>query len=68
MVYRVNVQLVLDVDCEAEAFDAVNEILREQQRHFFATSCLVDYRTETPQSDPAISLGNYILDSRLHIG
>lgn len=40
----VTVQLVLA--CESEqAADAVNEILREQQRTFSPHSCLMDYAT-----------------------
>ena len=38
-----NVTLLLDVESEDEAFDAMNEILREQQRSFSSSSCLIDY-------------------------
>lgn len=43
MTMIVTVQLLLDVSDDDEAADAVNEILREQQRDFVATSCLIDY-------------------------
>ncbi|MDN7537062.1 hypothetical protein [Burkholderia cenocepacia] len=42
-----NVMLVLD--CSAnEAADAVNEMLRDQQRKFAASSCLLDYAFAGP--------------------
>lgn len=44
MAYRATVELLLDVNSEAEACDAVAEILRENTRKFVATSCLVDWR------------------------
>lgn len=43
MGYLVKVALALDVDSDAEAYDAVNEILRGQQRDFSSDSCLLDY-------------------------
>ncbi len=39
----VTVTLALDVTSEEEAYDAVNEILREHQRHFAPGSSLLDY-------------------------
>lgn len=59
MAYRVFVQLVLDVSSDAECFDAANEILREQQRHFVGTSCLIDYRVGNPEYDAEICLADY---------
>lgn len=41
--YRVTVEVILDVDDEGSACDAVNEILRDQQRSFAPQSCLLDY-------------------------
>ncbi|QOX80804.1 hypothetical protein FY034_17420 (plasmid) [Trichlorobacter lovleyi] len=46
MAYLVKITLALDVDSDAEAADAVNEILREQQRSFTPTSCLLDYSND----------------------
>jgi hypothetical protein len=40
-----SVELLLDVSAD-EGADGVNELLRELQRHFTSTSCLVDYRIE----------------------
>lgn len=40
------ITLALDVNSEAEVCDAVNEILREQQRSFTPTSCLLDYQID----------------------
>lgn len=40
-----SVELLLDVSPD-EGPDGVNELLRELQRHFTSTSCLVDYRIE----------------------
>ncbi len=41
----VTVELVLDVETENEATDAVNEILREEQRSSFSPdSRLIDYQ------------------------
>lgn len=41
----VNVQLLLDVESENEALDAVNEILREEQCSSFAPEArLIDYQ------------------------
>jgi hypothetical protein len=37
------VTLILNVPTMAEACDAANEILREQQRDFAPGSCLLDY-------------------------
>lgn len=37
------VRLLLDVEDDAEAADAVNEILREEKRDFAPASCLIDY-------------------------
>ena len=42
------VSLVLDVSTGAEAADAANEILREQQRSFAPGSCLIDYGVQFP--------------------
>jgi hypothetical protein len=39
----ITVQLLLDVENEAQACDAANEILREQQRSWAPQSCLIDY-------------------------
>lgn len=44
MAYIVTVKLLLDVDSEAAAADAINEILREEQRDFAPESCLIDYQ------------------------
>lgn len=43
MMKLLTVHLALAVGCEAEAYDAANEILREQQRSFVPGSCLLDY-------------------------
>lgn len=40
-----SVELLLDVSAD-DGPDGVNELLRELQRHFTSTSCLVDYRIE----------------------
>ena len=43
----VSVKLVLDVETETEAADAVREILREEQRSSFSPdSRLIDYQVE----------------------
>jgi hypothetical protein len=57
--YRVTVELILDVDSDAEAYDAVNEILREHTRNFAPQSCLIDYATRDPRNDSAIELAEY---------
>jgi hypothetical protein len=47
MAFLITVQMLLDVEEDAEAFDGVNEILRDQQRHFQEpgrNSCLIDYQ------------------------
>lgn len=54
MAYITTVQLLLDVGSEAEAADAVGEILREQQRHFTPSSCLLDYRLHASDDMAAI--------------
>ena len=42
------VTLLLDVpDDDASCYDAVNEILRDQQRRFAPESCLIDYTIGT---------------------
>jgi hypothetical protein len=56
--YRITVELIVDVASEAEACDAANEILREQQRDFTEGSCLLDYCVLAPENcdwlgDPA---------------
>ena len=43
MAYLVTVTLALDVASEAEAADGTNELLRELQRSFTPSSCLLDY-------------------------
>jgi hypothetical protein len=47
----VTVILLLDVDDDASASDAVNEILREQQRCWAPDSCLIDYAIEATSVD-----------------
>ena len=42
--------MVLDVENDSEAYDAVNEILRGQQRPFAPDSCLLDYAISEPAS------------------
>jgi hypothetical protein len=54
----VTIQLALDVDNEAEAADAVNEILRDQQRVFSESSCLIDY-VQCEYSETSLSAENY---------
>lgn len=44
---KITVELLLDVEDDAEACDAMNEILREQQRIYTASSCLLDYQIVT---------------------
>lgn len=46
------VELLLDTSAD-DAADGVNELLRELQRHFTASSCLVDYRIEGFRAAPA---------------
>ena len=45
------VRLLLDVKSDAEAADAVNELLREEQRDFAPASCLIDYAQEPHFAD-----------------
>ena len=39
----ITVGLILDVDDDAEAYDAMNDILRDRQRCFAPSSVLLDY-------------------------
>jgi hypothetical protein len=48
---RVTIEMILDVPDDASAADAVNEILREQQRSFAPQSCLIDYAVDLPSED-----------------
>lgn len=63
--YIATVELLLDVDSESEAADAVNEILREQQNDFAMDSCLVDYahgptiNTQRPYDPNGYSEGEF---------
>lgn len=44
MALKIRVELLLDVeDDDASCYDAINEILRGQQRSFEPESCLIDY-------------------------
>jgi hypothetical protein len=45
------IRLLLDVESDAEAADAINEILREEQRDFAPASCLIDYAQEPQFAD-----------------
>lgn len=47
----VTVELLIDVETEAEAFDAVNEILRGQQRSYEPGSTLIDYLIDGDTED-----------------
>lgn len=54
------VALVLNVEQEAEAFDAINEILREQQRAYAPRSCLIDYATRITEKREDLSAEDYV--------
>jgi hypothetical protein len=45
------IRLLLEVESDAEAADAINEILREEQRDFAPASCLIDYAQEPHFAD-----------------
>ena len=55
----VMVTMILDVDDSAEAVDAVNETLREHQRSFAPTSCILDYAINLPVVLVAAPFGEY---------
>jgi hypothetical protein len=52
MAYIANIQLLLDVEDDASACDAVAETLREHLRKFAPDSCIVDWRWSPSQSHP----------------
>lgn len=58
MAHLVKVTLALDVDGDAEAFDAVNEILRGLQRDFAPESCLLDYSIDD-DAEVELDVENY---------
>lgn len=55
----INVTLALDTDSEEESYDAVNEILRENQRSFAAHSCLLDYTIGEERDAPEVAADYY---------
>ena len=48
MAYHVTVDLIVDVDERAEAYDALSAILTEAMRKYRPASCLVDWRLAYP--------------------
>jgi len=67
MLKIVQVTLVLDVENESEASDAVNEILREQQKDWCPASCLLDYTLDDFAEIPLSSTGYEEGDARRFI-
>ena len=65
--WKATVELYLDVQSEAEACDAVAEMLRPMLRHYDPSSCLVDWNharqygtpSPTPASDDEIAALEY---------
>lgn len=49
MAHYVTVRLLLDTEDDAASCDAVNEILREQQRKWVPGSALIDYVVGVPE-------------------
>jgi hypothetical protein len=55
----ITVTMVLDVDTNSDAYDAVNELLRELQRTYVEESCLIDYAVDAPKPC-SLSPDNYV--------
>jgi hypothetical protein len=49
MAFKVMVVMLFDAEQDSEAFDAVNEMLREKQRSFSPESLFMDYVIESTE-------------------
>jgi len=62
VIYKAQVCLFIEVENDAEACDAVAEMLRDHIRRFAPESCLVDWRYSTELSHPVEASKDEIAD------
>jgi hypothetical protein len=50
--HKATIEILVDVDSEAEACDAIAETLRDQLREFHPGSCVIDWRYASADGEP----------------
>src|SRR4051812_16065583 len=56
--FKATIEILLDVDSETDACDAISETLREQLRTFTPDSCIIDWRYSDHETYPVMHDGS----------